>query len=335
MKPDLGRAFQGHAAILATNIIFGLNIPIAKSVMPAHMEAFAMAFFRTVGAMVLFWAASLFVKWERVPWRDLVRLFFAAMFGILLNQMLFVKGLEYISPIEAAIVATFTPIITMVLSALFLKEPLSFTKIAGVLIGLSGAIYIVVSQAVPVEAASTTVASATGSTLPTALDSRHHITGLLLCIVSGLSYATYLTAFKPVIQKYKSITIMKWMFLFGSCVSFPITFRYVQHIDFSTWQPLTYAQTAYVVAAATFLAYLLIPVAQQRLRPTTLSVYNYIQPITATVVALFWGMDRFTWPKAIATILVFVGVYVVTQSKSRAQVEAEAGRRNKNIEFTN
>lgn len=312
--------FRGHAAILAANIIFGANIPIAKAVMPAYMESFAMAFFRTIGAMLLFWIASLFTKWERVPWRDLVRLFFAALFGILMNQMLFVKGLEYISPIEAAIVVTFTPILTMLLSALFLKEPITFTKALGVLLGLSGAVYMIVSSAAPTASAETLP-----ETVRAATDSRHFL-GLTLCIVSGLSYAIYLTAFKPVIQRYKSITIMKWMFLFGSCISFPITFRYVQRIDFSLWQPMTYVQTAYVVAAATFLTYLLIPIAQQRLRPTTLSVYNYIQPITATVIALIWGMDRFTWPKIIATILVFTGVYVVTQSKSRAQLEAE--RRN-------
>lgn len=309
-NPDANRVIQGHIAILAANIIFGANIPVAKAVMPAYMESFAMAFFRTIGAMLLFWCASLFVKRERVPGRDLLRLFFAALFGILMNQMLFVKGLEYISPIEAAIVVTFTPILTMLLSALFLKEPITFKKAIGVLLGLSGAVYMIVSSATPTEAAATTEGS-------------RHFIGLTLCIVSGLSYAIYLTAFKPVIQKYKSITVMKWMFLFGSCISFPITFPYVQRIDFSAWQPITYVQIGYVVAAATFLTYLLIPIAQQRLRPTTLSVYNYIQPITATTIALIWGMDRFTWPKIIATILVFTGVYIVTQSKSRAQLEAE------------
>lgn len=315
-KPDAKRVAQGHIAILAANIIFGANIPIAKAVMPAYMESFAMAFFRTIGAMLLFWIASIFVKWERVPVRDLLRLFFAALFGILMNQMLFVKGLEYISPIEAAIVVTFTPILTMLLSALFLKEPITPKKAIGVLLGLSGAVYMIVSSATPGDAhtAANAAAAAKGS---------RHFIGLTLCIVSGLSYAIYLTAFKPVIQKYKSITVMKWMFLFGSCISFPITFPYVQRIDFSAWQPLTYVQIGYVVAAATFLTYLLIPVAQQRLRPTTLSVYNYIQPITATAIALIWGMDRFTWPKIIATILVFTGVYIVTQSKSRAQLEAE------------
>ncbi|MDE6515711.1 MAG: DMT family transporter [Bacteroidales bacterium] len=309
-NPSTRRVAQGHLAILAANIIFGANIPIAKAVMPAYMEAYAMAFFRTAGAMALFWLASLFVRRERVPGRDLVRLFFAAVFGILLNQMLFVKGLEYISPIEAAIVVTFTPILTMLLSALFLKEPITFKKALGVLLGLSGAVYMIVSSARPTDAA-------------TAAEGSRRIIGLTLCIVSGLSYAIYLTAFKPVIQRYRSITIMKWMFLFGTCLSLPLTFRYVQRIDFQVWQPFTYVQTGYVVAAATFLTYLLIPLAQQRLRPTTLSVYNYTQPITATTIALVWGLDHFTWPKVIATALVFTGVYIVTQSKSRAQLEAE------------
>lgn len=294
---------KGHIAILAANIIFGANISISQAVMPSHMDALALAFFRTIGAMILFWIASLFFKWEKVPLKDLGLLFLASLFGILMNQMLFIQGLEYISPIEAAIVVTFTPILTMLLSALFLKEPITFRKAVGVFLGLSGAVYMI------------------SSNISGGFNLTGNLLGIILCFVSGISYAIYLTAFKPLIQRYKPITLMKWMFLFGSIVSFPITFPYVQRIDFASWPTITYLQTGFIVVAATFLAYTLIPIAQKHLRPTTLSVYNYTQPITATLIALILGTDTFGWNKAIASLLVFSGVYIVTLSKSRAQIE--------------
>ena len=75
---------------------------------------------------------------------------------------------------------------------------------------------------------------------------------------------------------------------------------------------------------ATFLTYLLIPIGQKNLRPTTLTMYNYLQPIIAAVLAIFLGQDVFGLEKVLAAVLVFLGVYVVTKSKSRQQIEEES-----------
>lgn len=295
---------KGHLAILFCNIIFGLNIPIAKMVMPEYMDAYAMAFFRTVGACALFWLASLFTKKEKVPNKDKLLFFAASIFAILTNQMLFVKGLEYISPIEAGIVVTFTPIITMLLAAIFLREPISFKKVFGVLLGLSGAVYMVYTNLNPEDR------QLSGNAI-----------GIIMCILSGLSYAIYLTAFKPLVQKYSPISVMKWMFLFGGCLTATITHKYVVAIDFSKWSYINYLQIAYVVCGATFITYLLIPIAQKNIRPTILSMYNYVQPITAMLLAVIIGMDTLSLTKIIASVLVFVGVWFVSKSKSRQDIE--------------
>ncbi|MEG2666962.1 MAG: EamA family transporter, partial [Bacteroidales bacterium] len=150
-----------------------------------------------------------------------------------------------------------------------------------------------------------------------------NIWGITLCLISGISYAIYLTAFRNLISRYKPVTIMKWMFLFSSMVSLPFLYGSVSEIDYANLPLKAYLELAYVVVGATFITYMLIPVAQKALRPTVLSVYNYVQPITTALLALILGMDSFTWVKALAAALVFLGVYVVTQSKSKAQLDAE------------
>ncbi|MDE6493528.1 MAG: DMT family transporter [Bacteroidales bacterium] len=300
-------AYKGHIAILASNIIFGVNIPVSKIVMPDYVSAFGMAFFRTTGAVIFFWLLSLFVKWEKVPLRDLGGLALAAIFGVLFNQMLFVMGLEYASPVETAIVVTFTPILTMLLSAFFLKEPISWMKAGGVFLGLSGAVIMIAGK------------YWTGEVVAEA--GRNSLFGIVLCLISGLSYAVYLTAFRNLVARYRPVTVMRWMFLFSCILSAPFLFRYAAAVNYADMPLKIYLFLGYTVLGATCFTYLLIPVAQKRIRPTVLSVYNYVQPVTAACLALILGQDGFGWLKAISTLLVFSGVFLVTRSKSRAQME--------------
>jgi drug/metabolite transporter (DMT)-like permease len=137
------------------------------------------------------------------------------------------------------------------------------------------------------------------------------------------SFAIYLTVFKNVITRYSPVTVMKWMFLFGTIVCFPFCYNPIMQTDFSLLSQGTFWRIGYMVVFATFFGYLLIPIGQKQLRPTTLSMYNYLQPIVATLLAVFIGMDTFGYEQALSGVLVFSGVYIVTQSKSRAQLEAE------------
>ena len=283
---------KGHFSILAANIIFGLNIPISKITMPEYVPSFGLAFFRTTGALLFFWVISLFVKWEKVPLRDLGGLALASLFGILMNQMLFVMGLEFASPVEAAIVVTFTPIMTMLLSAFFLREPVTWLKAVGVFLGLSGAVLMIAGKYWFGEEGGQT--------------GKNSILGIVLCLVSGFSYAIYLTAFRNLVAKYHPVTAMRWMFLFSAILSVPFLLKPVMAIDYSRIPFSAYLCLAYTMFAATGLAYLLIPIGQKNLRPTVLSVYNYVQPVTASAVALILGQDTFTWIKAVATLLVSI-----------------------------
>ncbi|GHV60650.1 membrane protein [Bacteroidia bacterium] len=300
--------FKGHAALFVAYIIFGLNTPISKAVLiDGEISAMALTFFRLAGAAALFWLLSLFVKKESVSRRDVFLLFIASLFGILINQLSFIVGLSLTSPIDASVITTISPILTMILAAFFLREPITGKKVLGVLIGAGGAILLIYSSNVI-----------------------HHnsasVEGNLLCILSSCSFAIYLTVFKKLIIRYSATTSMKWMFLFSTVCSLPFCWRDVASIHYTAIPADMYLRIIYIVACATFLSYLFIPVGQKYLRPTVVSMYNYLQPVVSSLLAVALGMDIFGWTKGAAALLVFLGVYIVTQSKSRAQLDAEKGK---------
>lgn len=294
----------GHIALLVANVIFGLNTTISRTLMPEILSPYALTFFRLAGAMILFWAASLFIKNEHVPAKDILQLFFASIFALILNQLPYFVGLSITSPIDASIVVTTLPILTMILAAIFIKEPITTMKAVGVLVGASGALLLVFNSHTPKVGES-------------------NFWGNVIVLSAVTSFAIYLTVFKKLISRYSPITIMKWMFLFATIVCYPFCHNALSQTEYSKLTTSVLLRISYVVVLSTFFTYMLIAVGQKVLRPTTFSMYNYLQPIVASFAAVFIGMDTFDIEKALATVLVFAGVYIVTQSKSRAQLEAE------------
>jgi len=292
----------GHVAILISNLIFGFNLPVSKMLLSLnHVTSFSLNFLRMVGGAALFWLVSLFVKGEKIARKDFLLLFLASFFGIQLNQISFLKGLSMTAPLDASIITTVGPILTMIIAAFYLKEPITWKKVIGVLIGASGAIILILSTNREGNAS--------------------HLAGNLLCLLSSASYAFYLVVFRGLIGRYKPVTIMKWMFLFAAICTMPLTWPDVRTLPWREFSGGAMAQITYIVVGSTFLAYLLIPIGQRVLRPTVVSMYSYTQPLVAAIAAIAIGIDHFTWEKGLSGILVFLGVYVVTLSKSRAQVE--------------
>lgn len=299
---------HGHIALFVANVIFGINTPITRTIVPEVLDPFVMTFFRMMGAAILFWAISPFTKKEKVPPRDIMLFFFASLFAIVLNQTSFIYGLSKTSPIDASLVVTLLPIVTMLLSAIIIKEPITWLKAVGVLTGASGAIILVLNS---------NNESSSGSMI-----------GNLIVLGSVTSFALYLTLFKDLISRYSPLTAMKWMFLFAALLTFPMSFNLLTSIDISQFDTSVYLRIGYVVVLATFLTYMLIPIGQKTIRPTTISMYNYLQPVMASILAIIIGLDKFGPDKIISAALVFMGVYIVTQSKSKADLElAKTGER--------
>lgn len=282
---------------------WGLMAPVGKGAMTHGLTGIHMVTFRVAGAAILFWIASFFVKKENPPLRDILLLGLAGLFGLVLNQCCYTIGLSITSPINSSIVTTSMPIFAMILSAIILKEPITAKKAGGVFMGFSGALMLILTSA-------TADNSKVGD-----------IRGDLLCMFAQLSFAFYLSMFNRLIKRYSVFTVNKWMFTFAALVITPFTYSDVAAIPFASITLRTWLETAFVVVVCTFFCYILTMQAQQVLRPTVVSVYNYVQPLVAVIVSVLTGLGVFKPTHALAVLLVFFGVRFVTKSKSRKDME--------------
>ena len=301
---DKSKNLHGHLFALTANVMWGLMAPIGKSALQ-EFSALSVTTFRMIGAAAAFWMLSIFCKQEHVNHRDMLKIFFASLFALVFNQGIFIFGLSMTSPIDASIVTTTLPIVTMIVAAIYLKEPITNKKVLGIFVGAMGALILILSS----QAAS---------------GGNRNLIGDLLCLVAQISFSIYLTVFKGLSQQYSAVTINKWMFVYASICYIPFSYYDISTIQWASISTVAIIQVLYVLGGS-FLAYLCIMTAQKLLRPTVVSMYNYMQPIVATIAAIIMGIGSFGWQKGLAIALVFLGVYIVTQSKSKADFE-KAGR---------
>ncbi len=304
---------KGHLAMLAANSMWGCMAPLAKFVMMGGaVSSLVMTDLRVFGAMVLFWIFSFFRKPEHVGHKDLMKLFGASLLAIVFNQGSYIFGVGLTSPVDASIITTSMPLIAMILAAIFLKEPVTGKKILGIAVGASGALLLILGSS-----------QASG----TAVKGDHPLLGDLFVLLAQCSYAFYFVLFKDFISKYSAFTTMKWMFTYAFICLLPFSYNDLISTDWMALDIMRIASILFIVVGATFLCYLLIVTGQKNLRPTVAGMYNYVQPLVATIVAICWGMDSFNVVKVLSVVLIFGGVYLVTSSKSRAEMEAhEAGK---------
>ena len=290
-----------HLSLAGAAICWGLMSPLGKDAMQHGIDGITLVSLRVLGGAILFWFTSLFTPRETISRKHIALLCLAAVFGLVGNQCCFTIGLSLTSPVNAGIVTTTMPISALLLSALILKEPITLRKALGVALGCCGAVLLVMTSV-------RTAAGATGM---------GDLRGDLLCFAAQISYTIYLTVFGWLAKRYSIFTVNKWMFLSATCIIWPFTAQHVWQTPWSTLSTVTLAEIAYVVFGGTFLAYILMIRGQQVLRPTVVSMYNYVQPIVAVIVSIVLGLAVFTLTHALAVALIFSGVALVTLSKSR------------------
>lgn len=290
---------KAHLCMFCACIFWGLLSPLGKDAMLQGIDSVNLISFRVLGTCIVFWIASLFVKREPVPLKDKFHFAWAAILGLILNQCLFMVGLQLTSPANASIETTATPIITLILSFLIIKEPVSWKKLFGICVGCLGAIILI----------TTSVKSNNGKV--------GNIWGDLIVISSQTFYALFLIPFTNFTKKYSVFTANKWLFLWGTVLIWPFTFWHVFHTDFMAITTTAWLETGFVIIFGTFLGYLIIIKALKTLSPTIVSIYNYVQPIVAVVVSILMGIGIFKWSQGLAILLVFSGVWLIGKENEK------------------
>jgi drug/metabolite transporter (DMT)-like permease len=280
------------AASLAA-LIYGISFTVAKEVMPAYIKPYGFIVLRVLGATILFWCVSIFTVKEKIESQDYFRIFLAAIFGASTNMLTFFKGLSLTTPISGSIMMLTTPILVLILSAIILKERITIKKVLGIFIGLIGAFVLIMY----------------GQSLGAGKDA---VMGNFWVFVNAALYSFYLIIVKRLTDKYHPITFVKWLYLMGLLIVIPFGFGELKEINWAAMPTKIYFQTGFIVVFTTFFTYLFNLFALTKLKPTTLSIFIYLQPVIATIYALLTNKDTLNVVKILATVLIFTGVYIVT-----------------------
>ncbi|APU68273.1 DMT family transporter [Christiangramia flava] len=284
-------------AAFGASAIYGINHTIAKGVMPLYIEPFGFILLRVSGAAILFWLLSFFAPKEKIANSDWPRIVGCAIFGMVINMLFFFKGLSMSTPINSSVIITLSPVMVLILAAILIGERITLLKSLGIIIGLAGALVLILFSK---------ETGGNGENIPL---------GNMLFIVNAFSYGLYLILVKPLTQKYHSITLMKWLFLIAIFINLPVTYSEFVAVDWANLPFDAIWKLSYVVLGTTFMTYLLNIYALKQLSAATISAFIYLQPLIAISFAIAVGADELNMTKAIAALLVFVGVYMVSIKK--------------------
>lgn len=287
------RAFA-IVALFVVQLLYGLNYTFAKTVInDDFVQPFALVVLRVGGASILFWLFSLLVPSEKIAKRDYFKFFVAAIFGVVINILMFLKGLELTTPIHAAAIVTITPVIILLLSSFILKEKITALKIIGVALAFSGAIVLTIYG-------------------KSARIGDNVALGNTFIFINAISYSIYIILIKQLTAKYHPFTFIKWLFLFGFFMVLPFGYNQLLDIEWQTFTPYATFSVVFVVVGATFGTYILNPLALSKLKASTVGVFIYLQPVIAGLFAIVMGADMMDVVKIIAMVLIFSGVYLVS-----------------------
>lgn len=289
---------KAHMALGFANILFGMNYVISKGIMPDYVAPFGLALIRVIGGLILFWTISAFMPREKVAKKDLLWIALCAFFGIFLNQVMFLSGLNLSTPINASIIMTSNPVIVLVFSAIILNELITIRKVTGIIFGATGAILLIFLNA--------------EGKLDFGSDK---FLGNIFQLINTTAFGFYLILVKRVMKKYQGVTVLKWLYVFGLFYIFPVGLQDFNQIDWSSIPLEIYLSIAYLVIMITVVAYFMNMYALKHVMPSTVSTYIYSQPVVASIFSMMLGMDRLTWLEVVATLFVFLGVYLVSYRK--------------------
>lgn len=293
----MNRLLKTHLALLGANVIYGLNYVIAKGIMPDYLLPKAIIFIRVSVTVIMFGIIHFLAPKEKVEKRDLFKLALCALFGVALNQLLFFEGLNLSTPINASIIITIIPVLILVFAHFILKDNITKAKVAGIILGATGALIVILSSGKSDFRSSTML-------------------GNLFILINAASWSFYLVLIKPLMEKYNDFTVMKWVFFFGLIIISPFTFPTFLSSSLSTIPFNIWLSVAFVVFGATIIAYFLNNYSLKTISPSINGIYIYLQPLIASVVSIIYGKDQLNIYKIIAAILIMTGVFLVTRRKA-------------------
>ena len=298
MKIAAKSNLAAHMAVIGANIIYGINYVVAKGIMPDYLQPRVIILMRALAAMLVFWLVSSLFSNEKVDRKDFFMLLLCGVFGVAINQIMFFEGLNLTTPINASIIMVGVPILVMIFSHFILKDKITVRKMTGIILGFTGAAFLILSHG--------QLSFASGT-----------FTGNIFILINASSYGLFLVLVKPLMKKYNPLTVMKWVFTFGLLFAAPVSAPLLAKTDFAAIPFNIWMAIVYVIIFTTIVAYFLNNFSLTKISPVANSSYIYLQPFLATLVSLLAGKDKLTWFEVVASTLIFAGVYYVSSKPKK------------------
>lgn len=295
----INQTVLSHILLLSANLFYGINFTVAKIPMPDYIKPEGLVLLRCLTAMLFFWllvVLSKEAKKHKIEKKDIGLFILSAFFGIALNQLLFFKGLEYTTPISGSIIMTTTPIAVLLIAVISAREKLTKFKFIGLILGFAGAIMLILS----------------GKNNLITEYARNPALGNTLILINAISYAIYIVISKRLILKYDSIVFMKWVFTIGFLMVLPFGFQQVIEAKWIEMNREVILSIIFILIFVSCLTYYFNTIGLKNLPPSSVGMYIYSQPVFAVIVAILLESDKLSLIKVISTILIFVGVYLVS-----------------------
>lgn len=294
--------------VFGANLIWGLGYPLYNMAMPHYIEPYQMLTLSTIATALLTLLAIPFegakAKQQSVARRDILTFVGAALLIAVGRKGILMLGLSMTSAIDCAIIATLNPVVVLIFSALLGFEIFTRGKLFGVILGLAGAVGVILSGANGAHATS-------------------GVEGNLLIVLCAILAAVYMLWFKSLLKRYEPIVALRWMFLLAAVAVVPFGVKPMMEWDYSQIPTKVWFAIAYLAIMTTYIPNLLLQSGLRRLQPTVTSVYTYVQPATAVIFSIALGIDKLRVETAIFGALIFAGVWIVIRAQRRVTMRVE------------
>jgi drug/metabolite transporter (DMT)-like permease len=292
---------KAHLALIGTNIFFAINFSAVKYLINNQfIQPFGLNFIRMLFTTILLWALYFVnpvkIKVKKIHYK---RFLICALLGIVINQLLFIKGLSMTYSIHASLLMLTTPIFITIIAAFILKEQLHKFKILGLLLGVSGALILVLARK----------NIGTGSNI---------FWGDIFVIINAVCYSCYFILVKPLMKRYSAMSVIRVLFTMGTLIAMPVCWNEFIAIPWSSYSLFDVAILLQIVIGGTFFAYTFNLYGIKYLGASVSGAYIYTQPFFATIIAMIFMNEKLDGYKIIAAVFIFIGVYLVTKKIKHA-----------------
>lgn len=285
-----------HLALLFTNLFFAINLSAVKHLTNLQLaKPFGINVVRVGISVLLFWMMYFLKPTNiQIKKKDWMRLFWCAVTGIAINQLLFLKGLSLTYPVHASLLMLTTPILIVFFAAWVLKEKTGGLKLLGLILGIAGAAVLILSK-------------------NNVTERNNIITGDLLIMINAISYTIYFILVKPLMLKYNAAVIIRWVFTIGLVMVLPFGWTEFTEIKWASFEAIDFLSISLVTITGTFLAYLFNIYGIKILGASAAGFYIYTQPFFATAIAMIFLHEPLQLYKIVAAVLIFTGVYLANK----------------------